>query len=314
MALLLSVSRPLGILCIAAYGAGIGLAVPAANLMVAEVNPERRSATLSWLNFCWSTGAVACPFLVAVATRAQQLPLFLKLVSGFSLIVAIGIALMPASIVEPAAAIGQRPKDRSTRAFEDASISYSRGSFLYLCGYGKRLRRMGGILFKDAGSFESSDVADDSIFFLRCPHVWKAFGAFSSQQNRRDQPSTRRITSSLRRNCGTFVFSRTGGSVGERLRSGTWPLICLSDYDLAPVSRVRSGLVEARLCNVCPFEYRRRTPALVCGYLIESFGNAQSGIIDPAAWMRCDVCSVFAKLARIAGRTDSLKLRPLCAS
>ncbi len=110
MALLLSVSRPLGILCISAYGAGIGLAVPAANLMVAEVNPERRSATLSWLNFCWSTGAVACPFLVAIATRAQQLPLFLKLVSGFSLIVAIGIALMPASVVEPAAAIGQRPK------------------------------------------------------------------------------------------------------------------------------------------------------------------------------------------------------------
>ena len=110
MALLLSVPKPWGILCIAAYGGGIGLAVPAANLMVAEVNPERRSATLSWLNFCWSTGAVACPFLVAVATKAQQLPFFLKLVSGFSLIVAIGIALMPASIVEPVVPIDQRPK------------------------------------------------------------------------------------------------------------------------------------------------------------------------------------------------------------
>jgi MFS transporter, FHS family, glucose/mannose:H+ symporter len=110
MALLLSVSKPLGILCIAAYGGGIGLAVPAANLMVAEVNPERRSATLSWLNFCWSTGAVACPFLVAVATKAQQLSLFLILVSGFSVFVAIGIALMPASVVEPVVAIDQRPK------------------------------------------------------------------------------------------------------------------------------------------------------------------------------------------------------------
>ena len=33
-----------GLACIALYGAGLGLAVPAANLLVAEVNPTRRSA------------------------------------------------------------------------------------------------------------------------------------------------------------------------------------------------------------------------------------------------------------------------------
>ncbi len=101
--LLLTGPKVLGIFCIGAYGGGLGLAVPAANLLVAEVNPGRRSATLNLLNFCWSAGAVACPFLVAAAVKVHQVPLFLGAVAGFALLMAIGIAAMPASIVEPSA-------------------------------------------------------------------------------------------------------------------------------------------------------------------------------------------------------------------
>jgi MFS transporter, FHS family, glucose/mannose:H+ symporter len=104
VALLLTGPELLGIICIAAYGAGLGLAVPAANLLVAEVNPERRSSALNLLNFCWSTGSVACPFLVAAAAKNFHLPLMLGVVAGFMLVVAAGIAVMPASIVEPVAA------------------------------------------------------------------------------------------------------------------------------------------------------------------------------------------------------------------
>src|ERR1700694_5819203 len=57
VALLLAGPKILGILCIAASGGGMGLAVPAANLLVAEVNPLRRSARLNLLNFCRSTGS-----------------------------------------------------------------------------------------------------------------------------------------------------------------------------------------------------------------------------------------------------------------
>jgi fucose permease len=103
VALLLSGSRLLGLGCIAAYGAGLGLAVPAANLLVAEVNPSGRSAALNLLNFSWSAGAVACPFLIAAAAKRHEERLFLTLVAGFSLLVVIGIAVMPASIAEPAA-------------------------------------------------------------------------------------------------------------------------------------------------------------------------------------------------------------------
>jgi FHS family glucose/mannose:H+ symporter-like MFS transporter len=101
LALLLAGPKIMGILCIAASGGGIGLAVPAANLLVAEVNPGRRSATLNLLNFCWSAGAVACPFLVAAAARSQRIPFFLATVAGCALLVTIGIAAMPSSIVEP---------------------------------------------------------------------------------------------------------------------------------------------------------------------------------------------------------------------
>jgi MFS transporter, FHS family, glucose/mannose:H+ symporter len=102
LAMLLSGSETLGIACIAAYGGGLGLAVPATNLLVAEVNPGQRSAKLNVVNFCWSVGAVACPFLVAFAAAKHRVPLLLGLVAGCIFLVLAGIAAMPASIVEPA--------------------------------------------------------------------------------------------------------------------------------------------------------------------------------------------------------------------
>lgn len=103
LALLLQGSVVLGVVCIAAYGAGLGISVPAANLLVAEVNPGERSATLNWLNFCWSAGAVSCPFLVAAAAKSMHAPMFLRFVAVVSVCIAAGIAIMPKSVIEPAA-------------------------------------------------------------------------------------------------------------------------------------------------------------------------------------------------------------------
>jgi len=101
-AVLLFGSRIVGIACIAGYGAGSGLSVPAANLLVAELNPSRRSSALNVLNFAWSAGAVACPFLVAAAEKAHRLPLLMECVAGFSLLVMLWIAAMPSGTAEPA--------------------------------------------------------------------------------------------------------------------------------------------------------------------------------------------------------------------
>ena len=103
VAFLLSGPKIIGVLCIGAYGAGLGLAVPAANLLVAAANPERRSSTLNLLNFFWSAGAVACPFLVAAAEKSHHILGFLAAVAVFAVVVAIGIAAMRGKLVEPTA-------------------------------------------------------------------------------------------------------------------------------------------------------------------------------------------------------------------
>jgi FHS family glucose/mannose:H+ symporter-like MFS transporter len=94
-------SRSLGLVCIACYGIGLGFAIPAINLLVAEINPERRSAALNLLNFSWSVGAVACPFIVAAAAKIDRIQLFLAALAGFLLLVLLGIAAMPSSFAEP---------------------------------------------------------------------------------------------------------------------------------------------------------------------------------------------------------------------
>jgi fucose permease len=90
-----------GLGCIAAYGAGLGLAVPAANLLVAEVNPGRRSAALNLLNFSWSVGAVGCPFLVAGAARSNRVGTLMMLVAGVLLLVMLGILSTYSRVAEP---------------------------------------------------------------------------------------------------------------------------------------------------------------------------------------------------------------------
>ena len=99
----------LGIACIALYGAGLGVAVPAANLMVAAVNPFRRSATLNLLNFFWSAGAVACPFLVAAAIKMNRASVFLGGVAVVSFFIVAGIAMFPSGAVQSGAIVETGP-------------------------------------------------------------------------------------------------------------------------------------------------------------------------------------------------------------
>src|SRR5258706_2621109 len=94
-------SRSLEIGCIFCYGVGLGFSIPAINLFVAAVNPERRGAALSLLNFSWSVGAVACPFVVAAAVTADKIQLFLLMLAGVLILVLLGIATPPSSFGRP---------------------------------------------------------------------------------------------------------------------------------------------------------------------------------------------------------------------
>jgi MFS transporter, FHS family, glucose/mannose:H+ symporter len=86
-------SWQIGVFGIVLYGWGLGLAIPAANLLVAEANPENRSASLNRLNFAWSAGAVLCPFLIAPAVKADRLSTLICGLAASVLIVAAGILL-----------------------------------------------------------------------------------------------------------------------------------------------------------------------------------------------------------------------------
>ena len=164
--LLLAGPKILGILCIAAYGGGLGLAVPAANLLVAAVNPGRRSATLNVLNFCWSAGAVACPFLVAAAAKNHHVPWLLASVAGFALVMAIGIALMPSSIVEPSARKDAGRTEGRGDSLGSWRVADLGGTLLSVCRRGERFRRMGGIVREEPGEPEPDHGAHDSFIFL----------------------------------------------------------------------------------------------------------------------------------------------------
>lgn len=59
--------------CLAGFtinGIGIGLTLPAINMLILEMNFRRAGAALSVLNFCWGFGAIVCkPFVDAFGTQ-----------------------------------------------------------------------------------------------------------------------------------------------------------------------------------------------------------------------------------------------------
>jgi len=122
-------SSLLGWVCVAAYGFGLGVSIPAANLLVAEVNPVRRSAALNLLNFYWSAGAVACPFLVAAAVRHNVMIVFLGVLAGCMLLVAAGIMATSALVRDPMTGIGTGTGTKKA----PPAIDWSEKSFLVLC-------------------------------------------------------------------------------------------------------------------------------------------------------------------------------------
>ena len=85
-------SRFVGLAAVACYGVGLGLTIPTCNLLVAEVNPANRASALSLLNFSWTVGAVACPFLLAPFQRVGRISTFFYGVAAFVFLVALSLA------------------------------------------------------------------------------------------------------------------------------------------------------------------------------------------------------------------------------
>jgi len=60
----------LGVAGICIFGLGLGFALPATNLLAAEMVPEERVGALNILNFFWTIGAMTGPLLIGFAQRS----------------------------------------------------------------------------------------------------------------------------------------------------------------------------------------------------------------------------------------------------
>lgn len=102
----------LGLASVAGYGIGLGLTIPASNLLIAEIHSERRAAALNWLNLSWGLGAAVCPFAVAALVPSHRTGLLLFGVAAVLLL--LGFAFFFPSLKVPQAP--QSEKESATGA------------------------------------------------------------------------------------------------------------------------------------------------------------------------------------------------------
>jgi MFS transporter, FHS family, glucose/mannose:H+ symporter len=77
-------------------GLGLGLVIPASNLLISSMNPDYRAAAISALNFCWGAGAVLAPYAISVVERRNIL---------WDSVIALAAALLLAAITMIAAPV-----------------------------------------------------------------------------------------------------------------------------------------------------------------------------------------------------------------
>ena len=87
-----------GLVAVFCYGMGIGLTVPVGNLLVASATPEHRSSSLNLLNFFWSAGAVACPFLLAFFHHGRPVVMFLIGIAAVLLLLVVTLLALPVTM------------------------------------------------------------------------------------------------------------------------------------------------------------------------------------------------------------------------
>jgi MFS transporter, FHS family, glucose/mannose:H+ symporter len=161
---------PLGLGAVAVWGLGLGVCIPACNLLVAEVHPQRSGAALSLLNFTWSAGAVACPILLAPFEHRGAVFFYLELLAGALLVIAVSLAALPLPLAHGRKASPARatPARSSSVGFLEIfatplALVIAALFFLYtgvensvggwVASYAKRIATGGGMLWVAAPSF-----------------------------------------------------------------------------------------------------------------------------------------------------------------
>lgn len=96
---------------VAVLGLGLGLSIPATNVLIARLHPERRGAALSSLNLMWGVGAAGCPLLFAAFAHhssASAAPWVLAALAG-TVCGALSLRLRIPATASAVVAAGPRP-------------------------------------------------------------------------------------------------------------------------------------------------------------------------------------------------------------
>jgi MFS transporter, FHS family, glucose/mannose:H+ symporter len=96
----------------ALFGCGLGQALSATNLWVAEVAKARRVAALSILNLAWGIGAIASSPVVLLAQRREAIPFLLCTIASAA---ALSAVILVAMNVEPGATEEDQQQSAATR-------------------------------------------------------------------------------------------------------------------------------------------------------------------------------------------------------
>jgi FHS family glucose/mannose:H+ symporter-like MFS transporter len=101
-ATLLGMSGMLGMISTLCWGLGFGFVIPTTNLLVSDLNPEKRAAALNLVNFSWGVGAATCPFFVAALLRMHSTSSLLYGVAALLILVAAGMSRVSLLVPRPA--------------------------------------------------------------------------------------------------------------------------------------------------------------------------------------------------------------------
>jgi MFS transporter, FHS family, glucose/mannose:H+ symporter len=103
---------------ISVYGAGLGFLSPATNLWIGEAAKTGRAGALNLINFSWTAGAMACPFLVEFFDGRNGLLTLVDGLAAAAALLAVASLFLPLDLpvtTAPAAAISQVTHSQQTR-------------------------------------------------------------------------------------------------------------------------------------------------------------------------------------------------------
>lgn len=291
---LISAGFGLGGAAIFCYGVGIGITIPAGNLMVAEIEPRRRSANLNLLNFSWSAGAIACPLALSLLQKMDGTKLFLRGIAGLLLVLTMILLLSPGELRRPARTPpASRGNLRSLRTA--AAIQIGILFFVYV----GTENALGGWLASYAKRINDSPAG---VWMLVSSYFYGAL-----LLGRALAPVAARRLSDIAQACGGVVLGLAGSLVLLVSRSASAIAVCafLAGLGLSTLYPIAISLLastfgaEARSIGGCMFALSTlggaSLPWLV-GFLSTELGSLRAGLLVP--FVGCLVMLVIFTRAR----------------